>query len=107
MIEISDINLLVFDMDGTIIPSTKPVHEAIKRAFAKANLLLSVTEKEVKNSLGAPSDDFYRAITPKDSKMSWQDTRLIVLAEYVDALHDFAAAYPGVKETLETLRKRV
>lgn len=35
MINPNDVNLIIFDMDGTIIPSLEIVYEAIKRAFAK------------------------------------------------------------------------
>jgi beta-phosphoglucomutase-like phosphatase (HAD superfamily) len=38
MVKLSDINLLIFDLDGTILLSTKPTYEAIKRAFAKLDL---------------------------------------------------------------------
>jgi uridine kinase len=38
--------------------------------------------------------------------LSWQDIRLKVRLEYIDTLNDFASTYPGVKETLEILRKR-
>jgi phosphoglycolate phosphatase-like HAD superfamily hydrolase/uridine kinase len=106
MIELNNVNLLVFDMDGTILPSGKPVYEAIRRAFAKANLPALCTEQDVEKSLGAPSDDFYQVITPANSTLSWQDIRLKVRAEYISALHDYAATYPGVKETLSTLRQR-
>ena len=103
---LNDVSLLVFDMDGTILPSAKPVYEAVRRAFAKINLPVLLTEKDVEKSLGAKSDEFYQALTPPDSKFSWQDIRLKARSEYIDALNDFASTYPGVKETLEILRKR-
>ena len=102
----NDPGLLVFDMDGTIMPSSKPVYEAIRRVFAKANLPASLTEKDVKKYLGFCSDEFYQAVTPEDSPLSWQDLRLRVRSEYISTLKECAAMYPGVKETLETLRKR-
>ena len=38
MINPNDVNLLIFDMDGTIFPTTKPVWEAIKTTFKKYEL---------------------------------------------------------------------
>ncbi len=106
MINLSNINLLIFDLDGTILPSTGPTYEAIKRAFAKLELTVEITENDIEQYFGASSDEFYQAITPRNSALSWQDIRLNVRSEYPSALNDCASSYPGVKETLETLRKR-
>jgi phosphoglycolate phosphatase-like HAD superfamily hydrolase/uridine kinase len=102
----NDPGLLVFDMDGTILPSAKPVYAAIRRVYAKANLPVPLTEQDVEKYLGFSSDEFYQAVTPEDSPLSWQDLRLRVRSEYISTLKECAATYPGVKETLETLRKR-
>jgi len=102
----NDHNLLIFDLDGTLMPSSKPVYESVRRAFAKMNLPVLVTEKDIAQSLGDPSDLFYQALTPPGSKLSWEEVRQKVRVEYIAVLNDFASTYPGVKETLETLRKR-
>ena len=38
MINPNDVNLIIFDMDGTIIPSLPAVYESIKRAFSQAGM---------------------------------------------------------------------
>jgi phosphoglycolate phosphatase-like HAD superfamily hydrolase/uridine kinase len=106
MNNLNDINLLIFHLDGTILPSTRPTYEAIKRAFAKSGLPVVFSEKAIEKYFGVSSDEFYRSITPQDSAFSWQDVRLRVRAEYISALTDCACTYPGVRDTLAVLRKR-
>jgi len=103
----NDVDLLIFDLDGTILSSTKPVFEAIKKAFAKLNLTVQISEEEIEKYLGpSSSDDFYEAITPIDKGALWQEVRSGVREEQDASLREFAHVFPGVIETLQTLKRR-
>lgn len=106
MINPNDVNLLVFDLDGTILSSTKPVREALKRVFAKLNLNTQIIPAEIESHLGLPSEDFYKAIAPLGRPWLWQELRDRVREEYNASLREFGQAFPGVIETLKILRKR-
>ena len=106
MIEPSEVNLLIFDLDGTIHPATKPEIEAIKRAYGKLNIEFDVTERAIEKYFGFTSDVFWKAFTPRDSQYSWQEIRSAVRNEYESSMRDFATLFPQVKETLEVLRAR-
>lgn len=106
MISPQDVKLLIFDLDGTIHPATKPEIEAIKRAFSKLNIEFKVTEKEIEKYFGLTSDEFWREITPQERQSSWQEIRSAVRNEYEASMRDFATLFPQVKETLELLRTR-
>jgi len=105
-VDTRDINLLIFDLDGTIMSSLKPAYEAIKRAFSKLNLPVQVSDSEIEKYFGASSDEFYQVITPADRISMWQEVRTGVRQEYQSTLRDYGNVFPGVRETLTTLRKR-
>jgi len=106
MINPKDINLIIFDLHGTISDSVKPMYEAIKRAYARLGWEVFFSEKELESYLGAPSDEYYRLITPKDKLASWQETRKAIRDESERIFKTTARSYSGVKETLETLKRR-
>jgi phosphoglycolate phosphatase len=106
MINTKDINLIIFDLHGTISDSVRPMYEAIKRAYARLGWELFFSEKELEKYLGAPSDEYYRLITPEEKQASWQETRKAIREESERIFKTTARSYPGVKETLETLKRR-
>ncbi len=106
MINPNDVELLIFDLDGTIFSTTRPVYESVKRAFAKINLPLSISDKEMEQYFGTASSEFYKAITPPDRNIHWQDIRKSIQDEHEAAFRELAQVFPGVKETLTILRER-
>lgn len=102
----ADVVLLIFDLDGTISSTTRPIYEAVKRAFARLNLTLSMTTGEMEKYFGAPSPEFYVALTPPGSNVTWQDIKKIIHEEQDETYRQYGETYPGVKETLQTLRNR-
>ncbi|MBN1160363.1 MAG: HAD hydrolase-like protein [Dehalococcoidales bacterium] len=110
MINPSDVNLIIFDMDGTIIPSLPAVYESIKRAFLKLGWPVSFSPEEINYFFGittaSAKGSLYEFITPPDSHLSIDEVRDRVCQEYEGTFRDMAQPYPGVKETLSTLRKR-
>ncbi len=110
MINPNDVNLIIFDMDGTIVASVAAVYESIKRAFNKLGWPVNFKETEINRFFGvstvSTSGSMYEFITPPGSPLSPDEVREKVRAEYPDVFRDMADSYPGVKETLAALRKR-
>jgi HAD superfamily hydrolase (TIGR01549 family) len=110
MINPNDVNLIIFDMDGTIIPSLPVVYESIKRAFAKLGWPVTFSAEEINRffgvSVASTKGGLYEFITPHDSHLSVPEVREKVREEYEESFREMAQPYPGVKETLKTLGKR-
>jgi phosphoglycolate phosphatase len=108
MINPNDVKLIIFDMDGTIIPSLPAVYEAIKRAFAKLGWAVNFSAEDINQFFGLTlgSKGLYDFITPPGSHLTKDEVREKVRAEYADTFRELAQPYPGVKETIQTLRKR-
>ncbi len=110
MINPNDVNLIIFDMDGTIVPSLPIVYEGIKRAFSKLGWPVNFTPEQINIFFGVTTastrGSLYEFITPPHSHLSIMKVREKVRAEYPNTFRDLAQTYPGVKETLSTLRQR-
>ncbi len=111
MINPNDVNLIIFDTDGTIIPSLEIVYDSIKRAFAKLNWPVNFSAQDINQFLGqpsasAPGSGLYQFITPPGSHLTPAEVREKVREEDKDTFQEMAQTFPGVRETLETLRKR-
>lgn len=110
MINPNDVNLIIFDMDGTIVPSLPAVYESIKRAFTRLGWPVKFNAEDINKFFGLPSTSgaggLYEFITPTDSHLTIPEVREKVREEYRDTFCEMAQPYPGVRETLETLRKR-
>jgi HAD superfamily hydrolase (TIGR01549 family) len=110
MINPSDVNLIIFDMDGTIVPSLPAVYESIKRAFGRLGWAVNFGAADINRFFGMPSTQggggIFEFITPADSHLSIPEVREKVREEYTDTFREMAQPYPRARETLETLRKR-
>ncbi len=111
MINPNNVNLIIFDTDGTIIPSLPAVYESIKRAFSKLGWPVNFSAEEINRFFGMPSgaakgSGLYEFITPPDSHLAMEEVRDRVRDEYHDTFTEMADTYPGVRETLAVLRKR-
>jgi len=106
MVSADAINLIIFDVDGTLSVTIKPVYESIKRAFAILDIPFTYTEKDIEKHLGKPASEFYRELTPAGYALSWQEMRAKVAHEEQSAFSEYGKTYPGVIETLHLLRRR-
>jgi phosphoglycolate phosphatase len=110
MINPNDVNLIIFDMDGTITASLPAVYESIKRAFKKLSWPVNFTADEINRFFGVTTAStkgtLYEFITPPDSHLSIKEVGERVRAEYHEVFPEILKPFPGVKETLSTLRKR-
>jgi len=110
MINPNDVNLIIFDMDGTIIPSLPAVYESIRRAFRKLGWPVTFSSEDINQffgiSVASTKGSLYEFITPPDSHLSVNEVREKVRDEYDGTFRDMAQPYPGVKETLKILRQK-
>ncbi|MFA5309252.1 MAG: HAD family hydrolase [Dehalococcoidales bacterium] len=110
MINPNDVQLIIFDMDGTIIASLPAVYESIKRAFKKLDWPVNFSADEINQFFGVTTastkGSLYEFITPPYSRLTIPEVREKVRDEYEDAFRDVLEMFPGVKETLAALRKR-
>ena len=106
MINTDEIDLIIFDMDGTIVPSLEIVYRAIKKSFAALGWELKYSAEDINEFIGTPSIEVYRHITPTEYSHRWEELRDRARDEYADLFRESAATFPNVKETLDTLRKR-
>ncbi len=102
----TDVDLLIFDLDGTLHSGIEPQLEAMRRAFPKFGLDVRITHDEIAKYFGLPSDEFWRQVTPEERLSVWQEIRNATRQEYPSSLRDFAVPFPSVVETLKTLRAR-
>ena len=110
MINPNDVDLIIFDMDGTIVPSLPAVYESIKRAFTKLGWAVNFSPEDINQFFGVTTASIkgsvYEFITPPDSHLTLPEVREKVREEYQDAFREMGQTYPEVKATLEILRKR-
>ena len=106
MINPNDVNLILFDLHGTISSSAKPMFEAIRRAFSRLGWQVRFSVKELEGFMGASSDEFYQLITPPETPSLWKEVRRAIRQEADSSFRELAYTYPGVSETLKTLRER-
>jgi adenosylhomocysteine nucleosidase len=110
MINPNEVNLIILDMDGTIIASLPVVYESIKRAFARLGWPINFSAQEINRffgvSVASTRGGLYEFITPPDSHLSVAEVRERVRDEYNNSFREMAASFPGVKETLAALRQR-
>jgi phosphoglycolate phosphatase-like HAD superfamily hydrolase/uridine kinase len=110
MVNPNDVNLIIFDMDGTIVMSQPLVYEAVQRAFRKLGWPVALKKEEINRFIGnttaTTAGSLYEFITPPNSPLSADEVRELVRAEYPGIFKETSMTFPGVKETLAVLRKR-
>ena len=101
-----EVDLIIFDTDGTIIPSLETVYEGIRKTFAAFGWELEHSIEDINQYIGLASGELYKNIVPPPHRNRWEELRDRARAEYAALFQKSAATFPGVKETLGLLRKR-
>jgi phosphoglycolate phosphatase len=99
-------NLLIFDLDGTLIDSKLDLAVAVNAA--RAHMGLAPLENDLVDSYvgdGAPVL-MRRALGPEASDEDVQRSLEFFLSYYREHKLDYTTLYPGVAETLDQLRDR-
>jgi phosphoglycolate phosphatase-like HAD superfamily hydrolase len=72
----NDINLLIFNLDGTLIDSNQANYEALKKALTRLNLKLPINNpEEMKLFMGRPTEDVYKYILSEEKFSQWKEIR--------------------------------
>jgi phosphoglycolate phosphatase len=104
LIQPGSIDLLIFDLDGTLIDSKEDLANAVnaaRRRMALAPLPNELVYSYVGN--GAPTL-IRRAMGPEATEADVQTALEYFMAYYKEHMLDCTTLYPGVREALDTLR---
>ncbi len=109
---LSNIDSIIFDMDGTLLKSDEysldSIILAMKEIFSKYGIDKNITSKEdIRKEVGAPSDEFYKIILPDGEKSHWKELRdLCFKIEHELIKGGKGKLFDGVIETLSILKKK-
>ena len=101
MINPGSIELLIFDLDGTISQSDKATFLVMKKAFTDMGIKSSLTEKKVRKNLGEPTERFFKNLLGPQYASRWKE----VAKKYDPMIPEFVTVFPGVVKTLNILKK--
>ena len=96
--------LVIFDLDGTIVDSSEGIFNSIRHVQKKLNLK-EISERDMRHHLGPPMKDSYR----RNFKLSPEELELAVAyhTEYSHVSGIFESkVYDGVRELLTALKQR-
>ncbi|MFA5086877.1 MAG: HAD-IA family hydrolase [Candidatus Paceibacterota bacterium] len=106
MINLREVELLIFDLDGTIFQTIKPEIEAVKRALFELGWQADNIEEKVKGYIGKTSENAYKSILPPDKISQWKELAEKTRTHRSTAILKYGEAFPGAMETLQTLKQR-
>ena len=100
--KLNDVNLLIFDFDGTLCLSDEAILKVFKKAFSEIGIDVAVDKNKIISNTGKPSEQFYKSILGLEHFHLWKE----LSKKYDPMIPQFETIIPGVKETLKTLRDR-
>jgi phosphoglycolate phosphatase len=111
MIPIPPPRIIIFDNDGTLVPSHEVANPAIQTAFAlfckeKGIETPVPTDERIRELTGQPGDVFYRALLPREHQGWAAELRSYCLDHEVEGMLRHARFYDGLGEMLATLHAR-
>lgn len=103
--------IIVFDNDGTLVPSHEVANPAIQSAFAafceRKGISVPVpTDERIRELTGQPGEVFYRALLPAEYQEWAAELRSFCLDHEVEEMLRRARFYDGLGETLAVLHAR-
>jgi phosphoglycolate phosphatase len=99
---IPDIDLIVFDLDGTLVDSVPDLAAAANYALTRLGLPEQTVEAH-KKLIGAGEKNFVRRFLGPDYQELYDQALALYLEHYSQHLGDETRVYPGVMETLTRL----
>ncbi len=104
-------SIILFDNDGTLVPSHEVANPAIQAAFtifcAERGIDAPVpTDERIRELTGQPGEVFYRALLPDGHQDLSADLRAFCLDREVKEMLHHARFYDGLGEMLALLRAR-
>ena len=99
------IDLVMFDLDGTLADTGKDLADAVNHTRAHFNLE-PLPEALVYSHVGRGVEHLLRRSLPEDSADRFREVMRVFLARYEDHLLDKTVLYPGVHEVLDYFREK-
>lgn len=100
-----EIKLLVYDMDGTLVDAFVDIHEGINKILASFGLPPR-TYEEVRRGVGEGARNLIKRMIPDGAQVDPDAVYMAYRTYYAEHPIIRAGLYPGVSETIDTLRKR-
>lgn len=103
--------IVVFDNDGTLVPSHRAANPAIQRGFRRFVEMTGIeaeppSDARIRELTGQPGSDFFRALLPARLQAQADTLRSICIGEEVAAMRESASFYEPLGETIDELRER-
>jgi len=102
----NEVDLLIFDLDGTLLKSNRLNYEAVKKALADIEWRIPLNQARVDELMGETNDNFYRQILPDDKFLEKERLRKIIHEYDAPMIAEYGESFPGVLETLKALKSR-
>ncbi len=99
----SQIELIVFDLDGTLVSSHKTIYYSMIKAFEDLNILHNIPEREFNECIGLHFIDIFEKY--KVDVSDFEEFLSIYKAYYFEFI-DKSEFYPDVEETIEKLKSQ-
>ncbi|MGB9891423.1 MULTISPECIES: HAD family hydrolase [Thermodesulfovibrio] len=98
------IELIIFDLDGTLVDSCKDITQALNYCFKKRGIE-GFSQEEVKKMVGEGVNRLIeKALQLRKLSLPVQDLIECFINYYKKHIADFSIVYPNVRETLEKLQ---
>ncbi|GAB5047017.1 HAD-IA family hydrolase [Thermodesulfovibrio sp. TK110] len=98
------IELIIFDLDGTLVDSCEDITQALNYCFEKLGIS-EFSKEEVKKMVGEGVNRLIeKALQARGVNFPSQEIIKCFVNYYREHITDFSKAYPEVKETLEELK---
>ncbi|GAB6184081.1 HAD-IA family hydrolase [Thermodesulfovibrio hydrogeniphilus] len=95
--------LIIFDLDGTLVDSCEDIRQALNYCFAKKGIK-GFSYEEVRQMVGEGVNRLIeKALSARNVSMPIQELLDCFVSYYHEHIADFSQLYPDVRETLEAL----
>lgn len=102
---LKNVDLLIFDIDGTLLDSVKFNVENMNHTLSHFGYNYRVTEDIIRGYLGCTAEDYYRGVLDKSCVGDWEKIRAFNRANMAEAMAKYGREFEGVQETFKTLHQ--
>lgn len=99
------IDLILFDLDGTLVDSSQDIANAVNYSLNEMGLRQKSVE-EVTSYIGSGVEELIRRTLGQENRQLFDDTLAIFIKYYKNHFVDSSVLYPNVKETLEHFKNK-
>jgi len=105
MQSLRDVCLVIYDLDGVLIDSTKAILQSFHASISEAGIT-PPPDEEIKKLIGYPLTEIYNMILPPERKHEVKDFKQAFRRVFSDVCTRDTVLLQGVKETLIQLNSR-